>query len=99
VLEAGREHLVTGRAWSAHAPVSRVEFSAGEGWRAARLCDVPVRGGWVRWTARWRPERTGPAHLLARTRDRAGNTQPDRTAHNTQGYLFDAVVRHPVTVV
>ena len=24
--------------------------------------------------------------------------QPDRTAYNTFGYLFDAVVRHPVLV-
>lgn len=26
-------------------------------------------------------------------------TQPVTTVHNTQGYLFDAVVRHPVTAV
>ncbi|MFH8619290.1 sulfite oxidase [Streptomyces sp. NPDC017979] len=99
-LAAGREHLLTGRAWSAAAPVQRVEVSVDGGaqWSAARLCDVPRPDGWVRWALPWRPERTGPGHLLSRTTDLAGNVQPARTAHNTQGYLFDAVVRHPVTV-
>ncbi len=100
-LEAGTTHRLTGRAWSAAAPVRKVEISTDGGahWRPARLRDTPRADGWVRWTADWRPHRTGPAHLLARTTDRAGNTQPERSVHNTQGYLFDAVVRHPVTVV
>jgi hypothetical protein len=72
---------------------------AGAHWHRARLRDTPRRDSWVRWTAHRRPRRPGPARLLARTTDRAGNTQPERTVHNTQGYLFDAVVRHPVTVV
>ncbi|BCL18293.1 hypothetical protein GCM10017668_01360 [Streptomyces tuirus] len=40
-----------------------------------------------------------PTHLLARATDSAGRTQPDLAVPNTQGYLFDAVVRHPVSVV
>ncbi|MER5771494.1 sulfite oxidase [Streptomyces sp. NPDC001985] len=100
-LEAGRNHRLTGRAWSAAAPVRHVEISTdgGVGWRRAALHDTPRPGGWVRWSAQWCPGVTGPARLLARTTDTAGNTQPERTVHNTQGYLFDAVVRHPVTVV
>ncbi|MFF8960678.1 sulfite oxidase [Streptomyces sp. NPDC014894] len=100
-LAAGETHTLTGRAWSAAAPVRAVEISTDGGarWRPARLRDTPCHDGWVRWSADWRPERTGPAELLARAADRAGNVQPERTAHNTQGYLFDAVVRHPVTVV
>ncbi|MFF7199885.1 sulfite oxidase [Streptomyces sp. NPDC008141] len=100
-LEAGRTHRLTGRAWSAAAPVREVEISTdgGSHWRPTRLRDTPRRNGWVRWTADWRPRRTGPAELLARTTDRSGNTQPARSVHNIQGYLFDAVVRHPVTVV
>ncbi|MFE0648246.1 sulfite oxidase [Streptomyces sp. NPDC059534] len=99
-LESGRVHRLTGRAWSALAPVRSVEVSTdgGEHWRHARLLDTPRRGGWVRWTVPWRPHTTGPATLLSRTTDAAGNTQPDRAVHNTQGYLFNAVVRHPVTV-
>ncbi|MFK3734589.1 sulfite oxidase [Streptomyces sp. NPDC088090] len=100
-LEAGRVHRLTGRAWSAHASVRAVDVSTDGGatWRPARLHDGPRRGAWVRWSLPWRPERPGPATLLSRTTDAAGNTQPDRAVHNTQGYLFDAVVRHPVTVV
>ena len=30
---------------------------------------------------------------------RAGRTQPLVTPYNDNGYFFDAVVRHPVTVV
>ncbi|MGW1819022.1 sulfite oxidase [Streptomyces sp. NPDC002125] len=98
---AHRRHLLTGRSWSGGAPVSRVEVSTDGGghWRPARLRDEPRSGSWVRWTADWVPEETGPGVLLARATDRSGRTQPETTAHNTQGYLFDAVVRHPVTVV
>jgi hypothetical protein len=53
---------------------------------------------WQRWEIDWRPRTTGPAELLARATDVRGNTQPDTAVHNTLGYLFDAVVRHPVTV-
>ncbi|MCX5414693.1 sulfite oxidase [Streptomyces sp. NBC_00059] len=98
---AHRRHLLTGRSWSGGAPVSRVEVSTDGGghWRPARLRDEPRSGSWVRWTADWVPKVTGPGVLLARATDRSGRTQPETTAHNTQGYLFDAVVRHPVTVV
>ncbi|MFD9243331.1 sulfite oxidase [Streptomyces sp. NPDC059556] len=99
-LEAGRVHRLTGRAWSAHAPVRTVEVSTDGGthWRRAHLHDTPWRDGWVRWSTPWLPRATGPATLLSRTTDAAGNTQPERAVHNTQGYLFNAIVRHPVTV-
>ncbi|MFI8003171.1 sulfite oxidase [Streptomyces sp. NPDC086010] len=98
---ARRRHLLTGRSWSGGAPVRRVEVSTDGGavWRRARLRDEPRAGSWVRWTADWVPRTTGPGVLLARATDRSGRTQPVTAAHNTQGYLFDAVVRHPVTVV
>ncbi|KQX91603.1 sulfite oxidase [Streptomyces clavifer] len=98
---AGRGHMLTGRSWSGGAPVRSVEVSTDGGarWRPARLRDTPRSGSWVRWSADWVPRDPGPAVLLARATDRKGRTQPTTTAHNTQGYLFDAVVRHPVTVV
>ncbi|MET7368085.1 sulfite oxidase [Streptomyces sp. NPDC005566] len=100
-FDAHRRHLLTGRSWSGGAPVRLVEVSTDGGtrWRPARLRDEPRSGSWVRWTADWVPKETGPAVLLARATDRSGRTQPATAAHNTQGYLFDAVVRHPVTVV
>ncbi|MFE4258418.1 sulfite oxidase [Streptomyces sp. NPDC056883] len=96
-----RTRLLTGRSWSGAAPVHRVEVSTdgGDHWQRARLHDVPRRGSWVRWSLPWTPRATGPTALLARATDTTGRTQPATTAHNTQGYLFDAVVRHPVSVV
>ncbi|WP_030718115.1 sulfite oxidase [Streptomyces sp. NRRL S-237] len=96
-----RTRLLTGRSWSAAAPVTRIDVSTDGGghWRRAHLHDTPRRGGWVRWSVPWTPRATGATSLLARATDATGRTQPDRSVHNTQGYLFDAVVRHPVTVV
>lgn len=96
-----RTRLLTGRSWSAAAPVTRIDVSTDGGghWRRAHLRDTPRRGGWVRWSVPWTPRATGATSLLARATDATGRTQPDRSVHNTQGYLFDAVVRHPVTVV
>ncbi|MET4924071.1 sulfite oxidase [Streptomyces sp. PSRA5] len=100
VLAAGRTHRLTGRAWSGHAPVRQVEFSTDGGtrWQRASLRDTPRRNNWVRWSAPWRPRTKGQTHLLARATDLAGNSQPERSVANTQGYLFDAVIRVPVTV-
>ncbi|MET8403919.1 sulfite oxidase [Streptomyces sp900116325] len=96
-----RRQVLTGRSWSGGAPVRTVEVSTDGGarWRHARLRDEPRSGSWVRWSADWLPKERGPAVLLARATDRTGRTQPDVAVHNTQGYLFDAVVRHGVRVV
>ncbi|MFI7345514.1 sulfite oxidase [Streptomyces sp. NPDC049936] len=100
-LAAGATHRLTGRSWSGAGGVVRVDVSTDGGgtWHRARLHDAPRRDGWVRWSTRWRPATPGPYTLLARATDSAGRTQPDATVHNTQGYLFDAVVRHPVNAV
>jgi DMSO/TMAO reductase YedYZ molybdopterin-dependent catalytic subunit len=99
-LAAGETHRLTGRSWSGAGGVRAVEVSTDGGatWRPAALADRPRADGWVRWSATWRPERPGPADVRARATDVRGRTQPAETVHNDQGYLFDAVVRHPVTV-
>lgn len=93
----GRPALLTGRSWSGRAPVVdvRVSTDGGARWRRARLRPGP---GWTGWELPWTPPAPGPYELLARATDAAGRTQPDRARYNTLGYLFDAVVRHPVTV-
>ncbi|WP_448316355.1 sulfite oxidase, partial [Streptomyces sp. CO7] len=98
---AGRGQVLHGRSWSGAGGVARVEVSTDGGahWRTATLHDPPRTGAWSRWSLPWRPTTPGTAHLLARATDTAGRTQPETTPHNTQGYLFDAVVRHRVTVV
>ncbi|MFF3482727.1 sulfite oxidase [Streptomyces sp. NPDC002701] len=100
-LESGAEHRLTGRSWSGAGGIARVEVSTDGGatWRHARLHDAPRRADWVRWSADWRPAAPGAYTLLARATDTTGRTQPQTTVHNTQGYLFDAVVRHPVQAV
>lgn len=99
-LPAGTHHRLTGRSWSGAGGVGRVDVSTdgGTNWRRARLYDAPSRAGWVRWSTDWRPTTPGTYTLLARATDTTGRTQPETTVLNTQGYLFDAVVRHPVQV-
>ncbi len=100
-LPAGRITVLTGRSWSGAAPVRRVEVSTdgGHRWHRALLRDTPARNSWVRWSFPHLPRHRGPAELLARATDTTGRTQPATTPHNTQGYLFDAVVRHRVQIV
>lgn len=65
-------------------------------WRRPRL--RPGGGAWTQWELPWRPPGPGSYELLARARDETGHGQPDQARYNTLGYLFDGVVRHPVTV-
>jgi len=112
VLPAARTITLTGRSWSGAAPIVRVEVSidGGATWRRAELHDRRGAGhgagrgrtrdlSWTRWSYRWRRPAVGSHELLARASDAAGRTQPLVAAYNDGGYLFDAVVRHPVTVV
>ncbi|MGV9528895.1 sulfite oxidase [Streptomyces cellulosae] len=97
----GRGQVLTGRSWSGAGPVDRVDVSTdgGVSWRQARLLERPRPDTWTRWSVTWKPRTRGTTRLLARATDTAGRTQSDVSVHNTQGYLFDAVVRHEVTVV
>ncbi|MFD1826623.1 sulfite oxidase [Mumia zhuanghuii] len=100
VLPVGRRTVLTGRAWSGAAPVARVEVSTdgGESWDNAQLTRRGHGGGWAQWAYPWRPRTSGQHVLLARATDRAGRTQPETVPYNDNGYLFSAVVRHPVSV-
>jgi DMSO/TMAO reductase YedYZ molybdopterin-dependent catalytic subunit len=96
---AGQTHLIRGRSWSGNGPVRQVEVSTdGSTWRPARLIGASVGDGWQRWELSWRPATSGAYRLRARATDVTGATQPDRAVYNTLGYLFDAVVEHPVNV-
>lgn len=97
-VTAGRRIVLSGRSWSGHAPIRRVEVSTDGGarWRKAHVHGPNERNGWAHWELPWTPE-PGRHELLARATDRAGNTQPDTVPFNEGGYQFWAVVRHPVT--
>ena len=78
---------------------ARVEVSTDGGatWTGAPAANL--HRGWVRWEFAWTPTAApGSYELLARATDGAGRTQPDAVPFNDGGYLFWAVVRHPVTV-
>ena len=97
-LRAGR-HLLRGRSWSALGKIAKVEVSSdgGKSWRAARLREPNLDQAWVRWDVDW-DARPGNYQLQARATDDKGNIQPMSVPFNEKGYLYGAVVSHPVTV-
>jgi DMSO/TMAO reductase YedYZ molybdopterin-dependent catalytic subunit len=96
-LPAGGTLRLRGRSWSASGPIRHVDVSTdgGQRWRRARKVGGSEGAAWQRWELDWRPA-AGPHELRARATDVRGNTQPDVAAYNELGYLFGAVVRHPV---
>ncbi|MFC7405448.1 sulfite oxidase [Georgenia alba] len=97
-LAAGQQHRLTVRAWSGSAPVTSVEVSTDDG-RSWSPADKVEDGPWSRWSYDWRPQEPGRYTVLTRATDATGNIQPSRAPSNPRGYLFGAVVRHPVQVV
>lgn len=97
-LTAG-EQVLTGRSWSPEGSIRAVDVSVDGGatWRPAALAGRNVSQAWVQWSIPWQAT-PGEHVLLARATDTAGNTQPDTSLFNDAGYLFGAVVKHPVTV-
>jgi DMSO/TMAO reductase YedYZ molybdopterin-dependent catalytic subunit len=97
-LAAGQPHLLRGRSWSGNGRIRQVEVRTdGRTWQRAVPIGPSAPDGWQRWQLRWRPA-AGAYALRARATDVTGAIQPDRTPYNSLGYLFDAVVAHPVTV-
>ncbi|MGW5739895.1 sulfite oxidase [Amycolatopsis sp. NPDC003861] len=98
-LAAGRRQVLRGRSWSGHGRIRRVEVSTdGATWQPAKPVGPAHDRGWLQWEFPWRPRKAGAYTLRARATDVTGVRQPDVAPFNTQGYLFGAVVRHPVTV-
>ncbi|WP_214107934.1 sulfite oxidase [Acrocarpospora catenulata] len=98
-LPAGRQHILHGRSWSGQGRIVRVEVSTdgGETWQRAHLRGRPS-AAWAMWHFAWCPRTPGPYKLLARAVDETGAGQPARAPYNPRGYLFGAIVEHPVIV-
>jgi sulfane dehydrogenase subunit SoxC len=94
--------LLSGRAWSGAAPVTRVEVSTdgGRTWADATLAppDPEHPFTWRAWQFEW-AARPGTVELLARATDAAGDTQPVEQDWNRQGMANNLVQRVPVTVL
>jgi sulfane dehydrogenase subunit SoxC len=97
-LPAGAQ-TVRGFAWSPHGRIAKVEYSFDDGttWAAADLLDPNQPMAWVRWEMRW-DAKPGSYEIVTRATDEHGNCQPDAVKWNSLGYLYNAVVSHPVTV-
>lgn len=91
--------LVRGRSWSPFGKIAKVEYSLDQGknWRSATLREPNAAAAWTRWDFNWEPK-PGKATIRARASDDKGNTQPQTMPFNQQGYLYNAVVDHPVEV-
>ncbi len=92
---------LTGRSWSGAGPIARVDISTdgGSTWDRAHLRRDGRREAWTQWEYEWRRPERGNHVVMARATDVEGRQQPLVTPYNDGGYFFDAVVRHPVTVV
>lgn len=99
-VPSGSPYPLRGRSWSGCGRIVRVEVSTDGGarWRPARLPDGGRGSAWTRWRATWPDPLPGERRLLARATDETGAVQPATTRFNELGYLFDAIVAHPVQV-
>jgi DMSO/TMAO reductase YedYZ molybdopterin-dependent catalytic subunit len=91
--------LIRGRSWSPFGKITKVEYSfdQGKSWQTARLREPNLPAAWVRWDFDWEPK-PGKHTIRVRATDEKGNTQPEKTPFNQQGYLYNAVVAHPLEV-
>jgi DMSO/TMAO reductase YedYZ molybdopterin-dependent catalytic subunit len=97
-LEPGAVTL-TGRAWSGHGPIERVEVSTdgGEHFAAATLEQPFGEAAWRGWRFGWDAQ-PGEHLLCSRATDAVGNTQPLEARWNLKGYANNAVEQIPVVV-
>ena len=93
------QRLVRGRTWSPFGKIAKVEYSLSQGksWQTATLREPNVAAAWVRWDFDWEAK-PGKHAIRVRATDEKGNVQPDAVPFNQQGYLYNAVVDHPITV-
>jgi sulfane dehydrogenase subunit SoxC len=94
--------VLSGRAWSGRAPVTRVEVSTdgGRSWDDAELAaaDPAHPWSWRGWTFTW-DAHPGTVELVVRATDADGTGQPVEPEWNRQGMANNLVQRVPVTVL
>lgn len=97
-LKPGRQTL-HGRAWSPFGAIAKVEVSTDDGksYLPAKLLQPNAARAWTRFELDWEAK-PGSTTIKVRATDDKGNTQPDKVPFNQQGYLYDGIVPHPVTV-
>ncbi len=99
-LKAGEQKIV-GYAWSPSGKIAKVEVSLDDGrtFEAARLTGPNIERAGSRWEYSFNAK-PGPLTITPKATDEKGNTQYEISQQkwNQLGYLFGALVPHPVTV-
>jgi DMSO/TMAO reductase YedYZ molybdopterin-dependent catalytic subunit len=96
VVDAGRVEL-TGRAWSGHASIARVEVGIDGSWADAALAPSVGEFAWRGWSFAWDAE-PGEHELACRATDAGGAVQPLEQPWNYQGMGNNLVQLVAVTV-
>jgi DMSO/TMAO reductase YedYZ molybdopterin-dependent catalytic subunit len=96
LVDAGRV-VITGRAWSGHGPVERVEVAVDGKWADAILAPAVGEFAWRGWSFHWEATK-GEHELACRATDALGNVQPLEPPWNYQGMGNNVVQRVAVTV-
>ena len=97
---APSRQVLSGRAWSGHAPVTKVEVSVDGGlvWAAADLGDPVSDFAWRPWRYVWDATKPGDYELSVRATDGAGNVQPGAQNWNREGVQNNSVQQVRVVV-
>lgn len=99
-LSAGKQKIV-GYAWSPVAPIRKVEVSTDDGksWQSAELVGENIAAAGVRWEFML-DAKPGDLTITPRATDWRGNRQisVDEQVWNAKGYVWEAVIPHPVKV-
>lgn len=89
---------IYGRAFAGEGKTKSVVYRIDDDpWREAEILPPNIEGCWVRWRFDWRAE-VGDHEIRVRATDEQGRAQPDAVPWNHHGYLYNAVVAHPVRV-
>ena len=89
---------IYGRSFAGEGRVREVVYSIDDDdWKTAELIGPNIEGCWRQWKFAWTPT-AGKHEIRVRATDENGRTQPDTVPWNHHGYLYNAVVAHPITV-
>jgi DMSO/TMAO reductase YedYZ molybdopterin-dependent catalytic subunit len=92
------KQMIRGRAFAGENRVATVQYRVDDSrWKDAPIASPVALAAWVRWQFSGNPQ-PGEQTLRVRATDDQGNTQPDSTSWNEQGYLQRSVLGHPVRV-
>ena len=86
---------ITGIAVTGAGSVTELQVSVDNGatWTKADLETQKSAGAWQLWRYQWTPARAGKYVIAARATDSSGAVQPDVTAWNKGGYLWNGIQR------